>query len=217
MADPKITDYAALGGAPATNDLIEVVDVSDTSMAATGTNKKMTVANLLSLGRTVLDRQVAGAGGVASFDFTSISQAYENLQVTLLGRSTNAGAIITTLRFNNDSTAVYDMQTERAAAAVVSGGESLTQTSLQFGSMPGSGATAGRPGLATVFIPGYTRGFSKIFRSESSRVDGTSSGNVILDTFTGVWRPTSAITRITLLPGAGNFDENTVATLEGMA
>ncbi len=45
MADQKITDFTALTGAgTAVGDLIELVDVSDTTMHATGTNKKQTIA-----------------------------------------------------------------------------------------------------------------------------------------------------------------------------
>lgn len=40
MADEKITDYGA-NGSPAAGDLIEIIDISDTSMAPTGTNKKL--------------------------------------------------------------------------------------------------------------------------------------------------------------------------------
>lgn len=44
----KISELAALtGAAAATTDLIETVDISDTSMAATGTNKKMTLAEMI--------------------------------------------------------------------------------------------------------------------------------------------------------------------------
>lgn len=46
MTDSKITSLAAIGAAPDTADLLELVDVSDTSMAATGTNKKMLISNL---------------------------------------------------------------------------------------------------------------------------------------------------------------------------
>lgn len=48
MADSKISDLASLT-TPATADLIEVVDVSDTLMAGTGTNKKITVGLLAPL------------------------------------------------------------------------------------------------------------------------------------------------------------------------
>jgi len=45
----KITELTNLtGAAAAAVDLIEAVDVSDTTMAATGTNKKMTFAELIS-------------------------------------------------------------------------------------------------------------------------------------------------------------------------
>jgi hypothetical protein len=46
MADTKVTDLAALT-APAAGDLLPIVDVSDTSMAGSGTDKKITYANLL--------------------------------------------------------------------------------------------------------------------------------------------------------------------------
>lgn len=45
MADTKITDLAA-AGTLATGDLLPVVDVSDTSMAASGTDKKLTLDGL---------------------------------------------------------------------------------------------------------------------------------------------------------------------------
>lgn len=41
-----LPDRTALGAAPATGDLLFVTDISDTTDAATGTDKKMTVANL---------------------------------------------------------------------------------------------------------------------------------------------------------------------------
>lgn len=46
MADAKITALTALGAAPATGDLFPIVDISDTTDAATGTTKKMTVAEM---------------------------------------------------------------------------------------------------------------------------------------------------------------------------
>lgn len=60
MTDEKITDLASQTGASvASGDLFETVDVSDASMAATGTNKKITanevaiaIATLLSLAST---------------------------------------------------------------------------------------------------------------------------------------------------------------------
>ncbi len=46
MADSKISDLSALATV-ATNDLIPIVDVSDTTDASSGTTKKITQANLV--------------------------------------------------------------------------------------------------------------------------------------------------------------------------
>jgi hypothetical protein len=60
MADTKITDLASLTGAnSADTDVVPLVDVSDTSMAASGTTKKITIAELAKAvgdgGRLILD------------------------------------------------------------------------------------------------------------------------------------------------------------------
>lgn len=46
MAVEPISALTALGAAPATGDLLVLVDISDTTQAPTGTTKRMTVANL---------------------------------------------------------------------------------------------------------------------------------------------------------------------------
>ena len=46
MVDTKITDLASLS-TTASNDVFVVVDVSDGSMAASGTDKKITTADIL--------------------------------------------------------------------------------------------------------------------------------------------------------------------------
>jgi hypothetical protein len=47
-ADEKISDFGALSEAPASGDLLPIVDVSDTTQGATGSTKKITVTNFLS-------------------------------------------------------------------------------------------------------------------------------------------------------------------------
>lgn len=81
MPDLRITDLAALTGAGTANDdLLTVVDVNDTSMAPSGTNKKITVAEFLTkVGTTFVDAtDFTGKGAVVSgsaagaFTFTSV-------------------------------------------------------------------------------------------------------------------------------------------------
>ncbi len=54
MADLKVTQLSDLGAAPASNDLFMVVDVSDTTMSAAGTNKKVTGQYVSSMAGSVL-------------------------------------------------------------------------------------------------------------------------------------------------------------------
>ena len=53
MADSKITALAALTAADPVNDMFPVVDVSDTSMAASGTTKRISANNILSSSHSV--------------------------------------------------------------------------------------------------------------------------------------------------------------------
>lgn len=62
MPNKKISDFTELT-TPADGDLMEIVDVSDTSEAPTGTNKKVTVANILA-GATVADSSTTVKGKV---------------------------------------------------------------------------------------------------------------------------------------------------------
>ena len=47
MANKKISSLTSLGAAPATDDIIPITDISDTTGSPQGTTKKVTVANLL--------------------------------------------------------------------------------------------------------------------------------------------------------------------------
>lgn len=46
MADQTITELTELAAAPASNDVLVIVDVSDTTQSPQGTTKKITVSNL---------------------------------------------------------------------------------------------------------------------------------------------------------------------------
>ncbi len=99
MADEAISDYSALTTA-AVGDLFEIVDISDTSASANGTNKKITLANLkTSLSFTASD---VSAQPVDS-DLTAIAA----LTTTTFGRSmlvqADAAAARTTLGVGSGS------------------------------------------------------------------------------------------------------------------
>jgi hypothetical protein len=63
MADTKITALTALTAADPASDVLPIVDISDTTMAASGTTKKISVNNIL------------GAGGTATLASAAITGA----------------------------------------------------------------------------------------------------------------------------------------------
>jgi len=77
MADTKITALTALTAADPANDVIPIVDVSDTTMAASGTTKKISVNNIL------------GASGTATLASATITGALTVDTTTLVVDSTN--------------------------------------------------------------------------------------------------------------------------------
>jgi hypothetical protein len=84
MADSKITALASIGtGADPANDPLVIVDVSDTSMAASGTTKKVTLNNLLASGP---------AATLASVTVTGAATVGTTLGVT--GAATFTGAVV---------------------------------------------------------------------------------------------------------------------------
>jgi hypothetical protein len=63
MANQKVTDLAALGATPASDDVLYIVDTSDTSGGAAGTSKKVTYANI---GGTATACSIAAGGARVS-------------------------------------------------------------------------------------------------------------------------------------------------------
>lgn len=99
MADTKITDLAELTGASsATGDVFPVVDVSDTTMAASGTTKKMTRAEL-AIAMTAELAATPGAGSfttlVASGATTFALSAKSTSTTGGVGYATGAGGAVT--------------------------------------------------------------------------------------------------------------------------
>ena len=78
----KVTELADLQ-TPASGDLLPIIDVSDTSMAGTGTNKKITVGDLLGDYTTSADLQTALVPGTG----IKINGATSGLSVSLLEES----------------------------------------------------------------------------------------------------------------------------------
>lgn len=98
MADSKISALTELSAAPATGDLLVLVDISDTTMAASGTNKKITWANLT----------VALTNGTTTMA-TSQAQTFTSGVATPTLKPTAASASSITLATGATTTPVFDV------------------------------------------------------------------------------------------------------------
>lgn len=81
MADVKITALTALTAADPANDVIPIVDVSDTTMAASGTTKKISVNNIL------------GASGTATLASATITGALDAARLNVTGATIPANGV----------------------------------------------------------------------------------------------------------------------------
>jgi len=72
MPDTKITALTALTAADPANDVLPIVDVSDTTMAASGTTKKISINNVLGCSgtATLASATITGAASAASLTVT---------------------------------------------------------------------------------------------------------------------------------------------------
>lgn len=146
MADVAISGLTALGGAPATNDLLVEVDVSDTTQAPTGTTKKMTVANLFT-----------------SPTMTTVTISSGGLTVTLGGLAVSAGT--TAVQALTATTGVFSSTVSAASLTAAAAGAHAWTGRSQMSS-PADGViqilNAGATAASRLVIGGTTTGFPSI-------------------------------------------------------
>ena len=102
MADTKISGLTALTGAnTASGDLLTIVDISDSTMAASGTNKKITLTELqgapVSAGTAngvlyLNGSKVATSGSALTYNGTTLQNAVSGNAATALANVTNSNA-----------------------------------------------------------------------------------------------------------------------------
>ena len=106
MADTKITALTALTAADPVNDMFPVVDVSDTTMAASGTTKRISVNNILSSsptasGALTVTGLVTAGSATITGDLTVATDAFKVISAT---KDVCIGTVTPT--FNNKLTVV---------------------------------------------------------------------------------------------------------------
>lgn len=162
---------------------------------------------------------VAGDGAITTFDFPTIPTFFDSLLI--LGTARIDTAVLEAnlqLRFNDDSAVNYSWQkllgSNAAASAIADGSE----TEIDVGLIPGASADANHVGQFEIRILGHQQAiFYKTLTSLMGHIPNTGPVDFDVGLFTGLWRDTSPITRITLLNSSGGALVTGVsATLYGL-
>ena len=164
--------------------------------------------------------QVVTSGSQSTITFSSISGAYSQLKIVLVGRDTGGASGNMRLQINGDSTsgnytASAENQTTNAANAA--GNIAATSNGGFIGVIPGNTGDAAAVGYIEVTLPAYSQTtFQKpvfaTYCDKRSLTAGIESG------YAGwVWKSTSAITSVTFTAATTAFVDGSIATLYGIA
>lgn len=167
---------------------------------------------------SVITRTVVGVGGVANIDWQSIAQTYEDLVIRAVARTTSGNTSDELfLRINGISTSTYHWN----GVVGTNGAVSNTQndgSSIQCSRICGGGATAGRFSIVEIVVPAYARAAAdKVVRYSQDRFQGTGGSTWVTERGSGWAEAATAVSRLTLTPGAGNFAQDSVFTLYGVS
>lgn len=156
MADTKITALTAITTVDPAVDVLPIVDVSDTSMAASGTTKKIT------------SNQILGAGGTATLASATITGDLtvdtSTLKVDSPNNRVGIGTATPGVRFD----ILSDNNTSLAAVLRVNSNNAAVNTSLAYDGLIGSGAMTLQCGVAPFIV--NTNGANERYRIASDGV-----------------------------------------------
>jgi hypothetical protein len=174
-----------------------------------------------STGLVKLAEQIAGVGGVASFDFVGIPSNYKRLRLVTSLRTTAAATFDTVaVAVNGDTTdANYRAESTHANATTNTAAQSIGAAGARaqfFAS--GATSTAGDFADATVDVPNYSRtDRTKNLLVENQGLLARTSGGFFVRRVLLAWLSTAAVDRLTLSPGTGGvlFVEGSTVALYG--
>jgi hypothetical protein len=160
---------------------------------------------------TLIASSTVGAGGTASFDFTSIPATYTDLVIKISARGTNASLYSSVkVEFNGSSSNLSCKQIFGDGASAAS---SLSATQILFDS-DGGNSTSNVFGSHEIYIPNYLGSSNKSVSIDSvSEQNGTTA---YAEFVAGLWANTSAINRVTLTTISGNLAQYSTAYLYGI-
>lgn len=156
-----------------------------------------------------------GAGGSASIDFTSIPSTYTHLQLRGIVKNTAANTTIGSgyFRLNNDTGANYATHYLNGSGTATGAGGLASQTSAYGLTDIGANATSVF-GLFVMDILDYKN--TNKYKTVRSLTGVDNNGSGFVQFFSGLWMSTSAVDRVTLIPGSNNFAQYSTVALYGI-
>ena len=159
MADSKITALTAISTVDPTADPLVIVDVSDTSMAASGTTKKSTINQLLGSGGTAtlasatitgdltVDTNVLkvdSTGNRVSVNTTTFATDSAFAVKTTAGKFDVRAAGSLSVKLNSDQSMLYNVPTGNAHLFQINDSDAMTLNSTGLGIGIAGGSIAGK-------------------------------------------------------------------------
>jgi hypothetical protein len=144
--------------------------------------------------------------GVATFDITSISGSYNNLQLVLRNfRPTTAGGNIFRIQFNSDTSTNYGWAKMRSLSTSIGQNNNTTQIDISDG-LDGQDDTA-QDSTLVMNIYDYTQALDHVFETAVTYYTTNAAPATIYTSINGVYRPSTAaaISSIQIFASAGDI------------
>ena len=155
------------------------------------------------------------SSSAATITFNSISSAYTDLRLIIVGRSDDTvnNTVGVFFRYNNDTGANYSRTALFGDGSAVTSVRSSGATNIFAGHLPASASGFTGFGLGQFDVFSYA---GSTFKTALSNFSSDRNGAGWSWVNVGLWSSTSAITRIDFYPAAGNWAVGTTATLYGI-
>jgi hypothetical protein len=144
-----------------------------------------------------------GSAGASSITFTNIPNTYSHLQLRALSRSDRS---LTSdswfIQINSDTATNYSYHALRGNGTTADAFSSVSDTSMLF--LQQAGGTTGANVFGTLILD--ILDYSNTNKNKTLRGLGgvDNNGNGTLGLSSGLWRSTSAVTSIRIVPNSGN-------------
>ena len=165
---------------------------------------------------TSLQTVTVGSGGASSITFSSIPSTYTHLQMRYFSRGTYATSSPTAVayRFNSDTGSNYAIHYLYGDGSATTAGAFTSVTVGYAGNMSDAFNSSNVFGAGVMDILDYANTNKYKTTRSIDGYDANGSGQALMHS--GLWQSTSAITSITLIAGAGNFDQYSSFALYGV-